>query len=147
MTTKTITVKAGAAAYLVHLEDIGKKRSTIGTAKRTLELLIAHMGEDKEIGKILPVHVAAFFKSEAATMRKDKPRAEASVLQIRRIVRSALVWWQEQGYSEKLPLPVAEKAIQEKHANAEARRAKKAKTKDAQPETTDAGDAPAEPTE
>ena len=91
------------------------------------------MGEDKEVGKILPVHVDAFFKSEAATMLKGKPRAEASVLQIRRIVRTALVWWHEQGYSEKLPLPSSEKAIQEKHANAEAKRAKKDTKKDAAP--------------
>ena len=149
MTTKTITLKAGAAAHLVHLEAIGKKASTLGTAKRTLDLLVAHMGEDKEVGKILPVHVAAFFKSEAATMLKGKPRAEASVLQIRRIVRAALVWWHEQGYSDKLPLPSSEKAIQEKHANAEARRAKKPTKKDAEPaaqptEATDASDTPAE---
>ena len=152
MTTKTITLKAGAAAHLVHLEAIGKKPSTLGTAKRTLDLLVAHMGEDKEVGKILPVHVDAFFKSEAATMLKGKPRAEASVLQIRRIVRAALVWWHEQGYCAKLPLPAAEKAIQEKHANAVARQAtkgKKGKKKDAAPavEPTDAGDSTAEQAE
>jgi hypothetical protein len=133
MTTKTITLKAGAAAYLVHLKAIGKKPSTLGTAKRTLDLLTAHMGEDKEVGKILPVHVDGFYKSEAATTLKGKPRAQASVLQIRRIVRAALVWWHEQGYSDKLPLPASEKAIQEKHANAAARRATKAKSKEAEP--------------
>ena len=149
MTTKTITLKAGAAAHLVHLDAIGKKASTLGTAKRTLDLLVAHMGEDKEVGKILPVHVDAFFKSEAATMLKGKPRAEASVLQIRRIVRTALVWWHEQGYCAKLPLPASEKAIQEKHANAVARQATKGKKKDATPavEPTDAGDATAEQAE
>ena len=148
MSTKTITLKAGAAAHLVHLEAIGKKPSTLGTTKRTLDLLVAHMGEDKEVGKILPVHVDGFFKSESATMLKGKPRAEASVLQIRRIVRAALVWWHEQGYSEKIPLPAAEKAIQEKHANAVARQTKKGKAKDSEPaaettEPTDAADAPA----
>jgi hypothetical protein len=149
MTTKTITLKAGAAAHLVHLEAIGKKPSTLGTTKRTLDLLVAHMGEDKGVGKILPVHVAGFYKSEAATMLKGKPRAEASVLQIRRIVRAALVWWHKQGYSDRLPLPTSEKAIQEKHANAEARRATKGKKKDAAPavEPTDAGDATAEQAE
>ena len=145
MTTKTITLKAGAASHLVHLEAIGKKPSTLGTAKRTLDLLVGHMGEDKEVGKILPVHVATFYKSEAATMLKGKPRAEASVLQIRRIVRTALVWWHEQGYCAKLPLPSSEKAIQEKHANAVARRATKGEKKDAAPavEPTDVGDATA----
>ena len=149
MNTKTITLKAGAAAHLVHLEAIGKKPSTLGTAKRTLDLLVAQMGEDKEIGKILPVHVAAFFKSEAATMLKGKPRAEASVLQIRRIVRTALVWWHEQRYSAKLPLPAADKAIQEKHAQAAEKRTKKGAVADAgtgtEPtEATDATSVPAE---
>ena len=145
MTTKTITLKAGVAAHLVHLESIGKKPSTLGTAKRTLDLLIEAMGADKEIAKILPVHVAAFYKSEAATMLKGKPRAQASVLQIRRIVRAALVWWHEQGYSDRLPLPTSEKAIQEKHANAAEKRAKKGTAADAstEPAPTTEG-APAE---
>ena len=107
------------------------------------------MGEDKEVGKILAVHVNSFYASEAATMLKGKPRATASVLQIRRIVRAALVWWHEQGYSARLPLPAAEKVIQEKHANAAERRAKKGKGQqeptDAEP-TTEATEA-TEPTD
>jgi len=105
MGTQSITVKAGAAAYIVHLAGAGNKPSTIGTVKRTLDLLVTAMGEDKEVGKILAVHVDGFYKSEAATMLKGKPRAQASILQIRRIVRAALVWWHEQGYSDKLALP------------------------------------------
>ena len=130
MSETSITLKAASAAYIVHLGAVGKKPSTLGTVKRTLDLLTEAMGEDKEVGKILPVHVAAFYKSESATILKGKPRAEASVLQIRRIVRAALVWWHEQGYSERLPLPAAEKAIQEKHANAAEKRAKKGEPTD-----------------
>ena len=154
MSEKTITLKAASAAYVVHLEAVGKKPSTLGTVKRTLDLLTEAMGEDKEVGKILPVHVDGFYKSETATMLKGKPRATASILQIRRIVRAALVWWHERGYSERLPLPAAEKVIQEKHANAAARRAKNGKGKDEAPtaEATEArepakgktDDAPAE---
>jgi len=154
MSETSITLKAASAAYVVHMGAVGKKPSTIGTVKRTLDLLIEAMGEDKEVAKILPVHVDGFYKSEAATMLKGKPRAQASVLQIRRIVRAALVWWHEQGYSARLPLPAAEKTIQDKHANAAERRAKKAKATDAEPaaaateasEPTDT-DTPAEPTE
>ncbi len=114
MTKKTnMNLKEACEKYLDHLKSIGKKPSTIGTAKRTLDLLVTEMGEDKDVAKILPLHVDKFFKSEAATMQagKDgmKPRAEASVLQIRRIVRSALVWWKEQGMSDRLPLPATEK--------------------------------------
>jgi len=152
MSETSITLKAASAAYVVHLGAVGKKPSTIGTVKRTLDLLTEAMGEDKEVGKILPVHVDGFYKSEEATMLKGKPRAQASVLQIRRIVRAALVWWHEQGYTARLPLPAAEKAIQDKHANAAARRAKKSKATDAEPtaEPVTDGSEPAdasEPTE
>ena len=140
MSETSITLKAASAAYIVHLGAVGKKPSTLGTVKRTLDLLTEAMGEDKEVAKILPVHVAAFYKSESATMLKGKPRAEASVLQIRRIVRAALVWWHEQGYSARLPLPASERAIQEKHANAAEKRAKKGTAADA---GTDADTEPA----
>ena len=126
MTTETtaivtaVTLKDACAEYLEHLKAIGKKASTIGTSKRTLDLLIAEMGEEKEVGKILPLHVDKFFKSEAATMQpgKDgmKPRAEASQLQIKRIVRSAIVWWHEENYSKTIALPKNEKRFLEPKA-------------------------------
>ena len=146
MTTETnittVTLKDACGRYLEHLKAIGKKPSTIGTAKRTMDLLIAEMGEEKEVGKILPLHVDKYFKSEAATMQpgKDgpKPRAEASVLQIRRIVRAALVWWKEENYSARLPLPADEKKYLEpkaKKAKADKpKQTKKTKAKDKNPE-------------
>ena len=133
----SITLKAAAAAYVVHLGAKGAKPSTIGTVKRTLDLLVEALGEEKEVGKILAVHVDGFYKSEAATMLKGKPRATASILQIRRIVRAALVWWHEQGYSDKLALPAAERVIQEKHAHAAEKRAKKGTAADAGTEPTE----------
>ena len=147
MGTQSISLKAGAAAYLVHLGGAGNKPSTLGTVKRTLDLLVAAMGEDKEVGKILAVHVAGFYSSEAATMLKGKPRAQASILQIRRIVRAALVWWHEQGYSDKVPLPAAERVIQDKHDHAAEKKVKKADALATEP-TEPATDTPAEmPTE
>ena len=116
-TITTVTLKDACGRYLEHLKAIGKKPSTIGTARRTLDLLIAEMGEDKEVGKILPLHVDKFFKSDAATMQQGKdgmkPRAEASQLQIKRIVRSAIVWWHEENYSKTVALPKAEKRFLE----------------------------------
>ncbi len=110
-TTKNL--KEACEQYLEHLKAVGKKPSTIGTARRTLDLLMSEMGEDKEVKKILPLHVDKFFKSEAATMQpgKDgpKPRAQASILQIRRIVRQALVYWHKQGFSPLVALPKEDK--------------------------------------
>jgi hypothetical protein len=113
----TITLKRAAAEYIQHLEATGQRPSTVGTAKRSLDLLIGWMNETKAVDKILPVHIANFFKSEAATMQPGKegtkPRAQASILQIRRIVRSALVWWHEQGYSDSVALPKDERKFLE----------------------------------
>jgi len=126
-----ITLKDAAKKYVEHLEAIGKKPSTLGTTRRTMDLVASHMGEDKVVEKILTVHVAGFFKSEAATMQPGKdgsrPRAEASILQIRRIVRSALVWWHEQGFIEDVPLPKEEKKFLEPR---ESKKAKDQKAKD-----------------
>ena len=127
----SINLKDAAVKYIKHLEAIGKRPSTVKTAQRTMDLFVGHLGEDKETAKILPVHVAGFFKSEAATTLRDKPRAKASILQIRRIVRGALVFWHEQGYLDSVPLPKDEKKFLEPKTNGKA----KAETTDAQPRT------------
>jgi len=114
-----ITLKEAAAAYVEHMRAQGQSSSTLGTIERTLRLLQDEMGEEKELAKILTVHVDKFFKSGTATMQPGrdgaKPRAAASILQIRRIVRMALVWWHEQGWIERLPLPATERKFTEKH--------------------------------
>ena len=147
----TTSLKEACEAYTAHMKEKGQSASTLGTIQRTLTLLIEEMGPEKEVGKILPMHVANFFKSERATMQpgKDgmKPRAEASVLQIRRIVRMALVHWYEQGLISKVPVPADEKRLVEKaeqraaeSAKAEARpkRGRKAKAKvDVTPEVAE----------
>ena len=56
---------------------MGKKSSTIGTSRRMLDLFFAHKGEDKQVSKILAVHVSAFFKTETAIKLRGKPKAEA----------------------------------------------------------------------
>jgi len=136
----SINLKDGAAQYIEHLEAIGKKPSTVGTARRTMDLFVGHLGEAKEVAKILPVHVAGFFKSEAATTLKGKPRAKASILQIRRIVRGALVFWHEQGLLESVPLPKTEKKFLEPRKS----RKPKAETTAAQAEPVDPEQATAE---
>jgi len=152
MTTKTTTtLKEACEAYVAHMKEKGQSTSTLGTIQRTLALLLEEMGEDKEISKILPVHVDKFFKSEKATQQpgKDgmKPRAQASILQIRRIVRMALVHWHEQGLISKVPVPGTEKHLVEKaeqraveraEAEAKPKRSRKAKAQtESEPEAAE----------
>ena len=109
MDKKTVELHTGIEEYIQHLEAAGQTASTIGTARRTLALLEQHMSAAKVISKIMTVHVHAFFASEAATTLNGKARAQASILQIRRIVRSALVWWCSNGYINTIPLPKDER--------------------------------------
>ena len=152
----TTTLKEACEAYNAHMKEKGQSASTLGTIQRTLALMLEEMGENREVGKILPVHVDKFFKSEKATMQpgKDgmKPRAQASVLQIRRITRMALVWWKEAGYTERLAIPGDEKKFVEKaerlateRAEAEAKPKKTRKAK-SEPEMETAPE-PTEPNE
>jgi len=112
MTTE-MNLSIGIEKYIEHLAALGKKPSTIGTAKRTMALLQQHLGDSKVISKILTVHVANFYSSDAATTQPckggTKPRALPSILQIRRIVRDALVYWHAKGYLANVPLPKDEK--------------------------------------
>ena len=127
--TKEVELHIGIEEYIEHLTAIGKKPSTVGTAKRTMALFGEHLGAKKVVAKIMPVHVAGFFKSDAATTLRDKPRAKASILQIRRIVRGALMFWHEQGHLETVPLPKDEKKFLEPRTSGKA----KAEATEAQP--------------
>jgi hypothetical protein len=129
MTTAIKNIKEACADYVEHMKEKGQKAATLGTIKRNLDLLIGEMGEDKEIGKILPVHVANFYKSDTVNLHNTKeglkPRAVASALQIKRNARLALVYWHEQGWIEKVPVPADERKLVEKKAAGAEKKAKK----------------------
>jgi hypothetical protein len=92
-------VTEGAQAYLKHLEAAGKSSSTCATTKRTLALLVAHLGADRETDEVVAKDLDLFFASEAATKLRGKPRAAASIAQLRGIVRAAFAWWQQQSHT------------------------------------------------
>ena len=102
-------LKEATNEFIDHLEATGKKASTISTSRRALDLLIASLGEDKVMAKILPVHISKFFNGDSVLQQPGKngpkPRADASVKQIRRITRQFLFWSVEHKYIDKAPLP------------------------------------------
>jgi len=140
-----VELHIGVEEYIDHLVAIGKKPSTVGTTKRTLQLFEENLGAKKVIAKILPVHVAGFFKSEAATTLNGKPRAKASILQIQRIVRGALVLWHEQGYLESVPLPKSEQRFLEPRKGQKTK-AQPAPQSEAAQQADEATEAQSEPT-
>jgi len=102
------TITQALPEYLEYLKGQSKKESTINTIGRLLKLVIKHLGEQKQMSKILPTHIAGFFKSDLANKVKDRPMAEPTRLQIRRVTRQFLVWAHETGLVDKVPLPKEE---------------------------------------
>ena len=116
MTTKTITIKEAAEKYLAHLKELGKNERTIVTYGRHLDLAVEHFGEDKDIAKFLPVHIAAFFKSDAVNKlirepkkegepRRERLRSHHTVSQTKRVLRMMLVFCKERGWTDKVAIP------------------------------------------
>ncbi len=114
---KSVNLKKATEKFIAHLEEAGKKPSTIGTSRRTLALLTDNMGDEKQLDKILAVHISKFFNGDTVMEQPGKngpkPRAEASIQQIRRITRQFIFWCVSQGYIEKAPLPKDEARLGE----------------------------------
>lgn len=116
------TLKTGSADYVQHLTENGQKPSTVGTARRSLDLLIDFYGPD--ISTALPPHEVESFLTHdpVMLMPNGKPRAEASRLQIQRIIRAAVTYWNGEGYlGEKKHTPRVIKPKAAKAPKAEAK--------------------------
>lgn len=116
MTRKTITIKEAAEKYLEHLKTLGKNARTVETYGRHLDLAIAHFGESKDVAKILPVHVSAFFKSDPVNKlirepkkegepRRERQRSIHTIRQTIRVYKQMLVFCKDQGFTDKVPMP------------------------------------------
>lgn len=100
-----ITLGTAAERFHEHLESLGKKPSTVGTAMRLLERLTEFFGADKEVAKLRPADVGRYFKSDLVLKNGERPRAKLSINQHRRIARQFLIWCHEQGWVETMPVP------------------------------------------
>jgi len=130
MSKKIVTIKQAAEKYIAHLTELGKNERTVVTYGRHLDLAIAQFGEDKDIAKIMPVHVAAFFKSDAVNKlireakkegeaRQERPRSHHTIDQTKRVFRMMLVFCKDQGWLDKVPLPKDEMAKVKESAEAD----------------------------
>ena len=110
MSKQETTLKQAAEAYLESLAAGGTKASTVNVYRRSLDLAIAHFGEERKVNSILVPHVGKFYASEAVnTLPSGRPRAELTVRQIKRVFRQCLEFAKEQGWiSKNLPIPKAE---------------------------------------
>lgn len=99
------TLEQTRQAFLDHLKAIGKKDRTVYTYGKDLDQVMAFFKADKELTKILPVHVAKFLKSdELLKLPGGKDRAKPTVDKTVRVLRMFLVWAKDTGRIDKLPL-------------------------------------------
>ena len=100
------TLHEAAQAFLEHLRGQGKTERTLYTYGKDFEQIEAFFGAERKLTSILTPHVGKFFKSDALLkLPSGKERAKPTVEKTKRVLRMFLVWAQETGRIEKLPLP------------------------------------------
>jgi hypothetical protein len=107
MLTNEMALNTAVEDYMKHLELNGKKPRTLYTYGKDCEQIIAFFGQEKLLKNILPVHVAAFYKSDALLKipKNGKQRQPETVRKTKRVFRMLLTWAKEQGFIESVPLP------------------------------------------
>ena len=108
--TEIKTLKEVAEDYIDALVFTETKASTIKVYRKALDLALAHFGENRKISSIMVPHVGKFYASkELNFLANGKPKAEATVKQIKRVLRQCLDFAFTKGLIDCLPVPKAER--------------------------------------
>lgn len=105
--TTDMTLQSLIAQYLQSLEAEGKNPRTLYTYGQDCKQIMAYFGPDKKLTKLLPAHVARFYKSDELLKipRNGKNRSRATIHKTIRVLHMLLRWAMEQEYLSTLPLP------------------------------------------
>ncbi len=107
MTTpkKPTTLSQLCDSYISALPEMGKSASTAKSYAGDLALAKKHLGEDTELAKITPKDIGIFFASDAVNLtRKGAPKNRITTDKIKRVLRLAFAWAEEEGFIEKSPV-------------------------------------------
>ena len=108
---ESVTLKDTVPGFIEHLRALGKKKGTVHSYGKDMELAVNFFGEDKRVSAILPVHVSKFFASDYVNKKPNgAEKAELTIEKTKRVFRQFLVWAHEQGTIQDIPLPKSEKA-------------------------------------
>jgi len=101
--------KTAVDNYVQHLTDIAQKPSTIGTARRSLVLVLDAFGPDSDITSVDGPTMETFINDHPVIhcQPDGSQRALASRLQIQRIIRSACTHWHGVDYLARPAAPRA----------------------------------------
>ena len=100
------TLHEAAQAFLEHLRAQGKTERTLYTYGKDFEQIEAFFGAERKLSAILTPHVGKFFKSDALLkLPNGRERSKPTVEKTKRVFRMFLIWANETGRIDKLPLP------------------------------------------
>ena len=112
-TTKTngmdITFEKVVPKFLDALKEQGKNERTVEVYGRCLENAVNFFGSDRTLGKLTPMLIGQYFKSDTFLKKPNgKAKSDITTCQGRRVLRLMLVWANEMGYIAEIPLPKSE---------------------------------------
>lgn len=104
-----ITFEKAVPEFLVALKEQGKNESTVEVYGRCLENAVNFFGADRPLGKLTPMLIGQYFKSDVFLKKPNgKAKSDITTCQGRRVLRLMLVWANERGYIADIPLPKSE---------------------------------------
>ena len=114
-----ITFEKAAPEFLAALKEQGKNERTIEVYGRCIENAVNYFGADRPLGKLTPMLIGQYFKSDAFLKKPNgKLKSVITTTQGRRVLRLMLVWANERGDLADIPLPKSEmKGDKKKNGN------------------------------
>ncbi|MFH1538206.1 MAG: hypothetical protein ABIH66_04555 [bacterium] len=104
-----ITFEKAVPEFLAALKEQGKNERTVEVYGRCIENAVNFFGADRPLGKLTPMLIGQYFKSDAFLKKPNgKAKSDITTTQGRRVLRLMLVWANERGYLADIPLPKSE---------------------------------------
>ena len=91
-TPGSVTLKQAAEEYINHMVLSNAKMTSVNVYQRALQIAVDFFGADRKLESISLLQVGKFYASDNVNKHPDneKPKAEATVRQIRRVFRQCL---------------------------------------------------------
>jgi site-specific recombinase XerD len=103
---KEVTLETAVWRYIQNLEEHGKSQITIHAYTWDLKHALTFFGTDCLLARITLTWVGHFLKSPELLKNKNgQPRSPRTISKTIRVFRMLLLWSQQQGWIEILPLP------------------------------------------
>jgi len=104
-----VTFEKAVPKFLDALKEQGKNERTVEVYGRCLENAAQFFGADRPLGKLTPMLIGQYFKSDVMLKKPNGVvKSPITVEQTKRVLRLMLVWANEMGYIADVPLPKAE---------------------------------------